>query len=394
MPSHKAFRNNACLKTNKLHRPLAPTVRRAKVCSFRVLSRPFAADGYLTGLVTEFIDKGKSITKMVTYSHFVKDLYSANKLKSTQIVKIAQSVKDFAWAPQRFDSLSKTLIRLVLTFDAVMVTLCQVFSQKGRSSAEGLACFDTLQHIDTEAALQLGLMADYAREVHRVVEACDQSDVDTAEVPQMAENLGTILHRMFVNGAVLEMAGLTSVMMATLKTQRTYLMQGVAKTIGSRDGVPPDVVQRCMRRMANVTMTALSVLRGEFSDWAIVNSFKAFSLTRGMHKKYDQKDRPAERVALLERLAKAINLDPRELIDQFFVFEPLAIQAAKTKANTRLSCICRRVCRVSAEAFESRNFIGQQLFTQSSVRPHRTSTSHRRRVIPRAPASRIVVIDS
>lgn len=51
-------------------------------------------------------------------------------------VSISTKIKDFAFAPHRYNSEAKTLLRLVLTFDATMTTAAQVILLRGASSEE------------------------------------------------------------------------------------------------------------------------------------------------------------------------------------------------------------------------------------------------------------------
>ncbi len=67
----------------------------------RVLSRPWAADAYLQSIIKEFVDKEKSITKQITHSEYVKDIFTNNRANCREEVKISKSIRDFAYAPQR-----------------------------------------------------------------------------------------------------------------------------------------------------------------------------------------------------------------------------------------------------------------------------------------------------
>ena len=81
-----------------------------------------------------------SICKMIAHKPFVQDLYVAARKRSKEIVNIGDSIRDFAYAPQRYTSESKSLCRLVLTFDAACAVLAQVPLIRGATSAEGRAC--------------------------------------------------------------------------------------------------------------------------------------------------------------------------------------------------------------------------------------------------------------
>ena len=75
---------------------------------------------------------------------------------------IAARIRDFSYAPQRFVSEAKTLVRLVLCFDAAISTLSQVASARGPTSDEGAASVATLEFLTDEVMLQTGMLADAA----------------------------------------------------------------------------------------------------------------------------------------------------------------------------------------------------------------------------------------
>ena len=139
----------------------------------RMLSRPWAADPQLKEVIEEFVEKPHSVARLINNSHVFKDLYSDFRQKSHEKVPIAKSIRDLAFAPQRYSSESKVLARLVLTWDAVLGVLTAVPDMRGRTSAEGAACLATLQFLTPEKALLLSMLADAALELHRVVRAFD-----------------------------------------------------------------------------------------------------------------------------------------------------------------------------------------------------------------------------
>jgi hypothetical protein len=244
------------------------------------LSRPWAADAFLSAIIQQFVEKPQSITKLIMYSHSIKDMYSANRLHCAEDVDIGKSIRDFAYAPQRISSETKVLIRLALTFDASMTTAAQVITMRGAKSVEGQSCVETLEFLDDEVVLQLGMLADAAHEVDRLVRKFDQSDLDEAELPGMIDDCTAILRRLFVDGMCIEVPGLTYMMLKALRRPRTYLLRGVPKTIGSDGGVDAATMQRCLKRMCTWTVLAEKVFEGEFSDWNLIGAFRVFALNK------------------------------------------------------------------------------------------------------------------
>ena len=100
----------------------------------RVLERPWDADPFLQAINHQMIQKPKSIAKQLDASPFAAELFAANRAQCGESVMIAQHIRDFSYAPQRFVSEAKTLARLVICFDAAMSTLSQVAAARGRQS--------------------------------------------------------------------------------------------------------------------------------------------------------------------------------------------------------------------------------------------------------------------
>ena len=270
------------------------------------------------------MEKQKSITKLITYSQGIKEIFVNNRSQCVEDVTIGSTIRDFAYAPQRYNSEAKAVARLCLTFDACMTTAAQVISLRGPASEEGQACLTMLEFLDDEVALQLAMMADCAREVHRLVQACDRTDLDEAELPQMISECDCILRHLFTEGQCVHVPGMTVVMLKTLRRPRTYLLRGVAKTVGAVGGVSAAVVDRCLRRMATWTLLAQSVLAGEFPDWALLSCFQVFSLAQSRA----SRDIPLghDRRLLLDRLAVSLGLSSNELCAQFHHFEPMSLK--------------------------------------------------------------------
>ena len=139
-----------------------------------MLSRPWAADPFLTAVNYQFVHKTYSICKMLTHKPFVQDMFVAARDACKEPVAISQKIRDFAYAPQRYSSEAKSLSRLVLTFDAACTVLNQVIKTRGATSDEGKASAETLEFLTDEAALQLAMLGDVALQLDATVHICDK----------------------------------------------------------------------------------------------------------------------------------------------------------------------------------------------------------------------------
>ena len=228
-----------------------------------MLSRPWAADPELKQVIEEFIEKPHSVARLIANSHVVKDLYSDFRKKSQEKVPIAKSIRDLAFAPQRYSSESKVLARLVLTWDAILGVLTALPDMRGRTSAEGAACLATLQWLNPEKALLLSMLADAALELHRVVRAFDTNVCDESELPYELDRYRAVIRKLFVEGNCLHV-GLTKIMLQHLSEQRLLVSQGFRANLGGAAAVTEDLKRQCLKRMSAYVVVAESVLEGEF----------------------------------------------------------------------------------------------------------------------------------
>ena len=119
-------------------------MRRHVKVGCRAMSRPWAADPFLKDCMHEFIEKQNSITKIIQYKPTFKDMYSQNRTTCFEDVAVSSRIKDLAYAPHRYHSESKALLRLVLTWDAALTTAAQVPLVRGATSPEGASMIQTI----------------------------------------------------------------------------------------------------------------------------------------------------------------------------------------------------------------------------------------------------------
>ena len=149
---------------------------------------------------------------------------------------------------------------------------------RGPRSPEGAACLETLRFLDNEKMLQLGMLADSALELHRVVKDLDSDNFDEAEFPAELDLYKQILNKLFVDGLCLTVPGMTKLMLGYLQQPRSVLVADVAKTLGG-NAEDPVMRHQCLKRMAAYTVVAEAVMNGEFPSFELMGCFKVFSVS-------------------------------------------------------------------------------------------------------------------
>jgi hypothetical protein len=293
-----------------------------------MLSRPWAADPQLKEIIEEFVEKPHSVARLIGNSQVVQDLYSDFRKKSKEKIPIAQSIRDLAWAPQRYSSESKVLARLVLTWDAVLGVLTALPDMRGRTSTEGQSCLATLQWLNPEKALILSMLADAALELHRVVKAFDTEVCDESELPYELDRYRNVIRKLFVEGNCLHV-GLTKIMLQHLSEPRLLMSQGVRVKLGGAAEVTDELKRQCLKRMSAYVVVAEAVLEGEFPHFQLVSSLRAFSLSD--EGRLQNQLKSGERANCLEKLARATGVEVEALKYEFEHFLPIAGKFARVE---------------------------------------------------------------
>ena len=290
------------------------------------MTRSFKLDPFLKNVMDQFVEKKYSISSLIMFFPTIKELYVINRKRCTEDVEISSDIRDFAFSSIRWEAEAKCLMRAVITFDATISTAAQVPQVKGPRSTEGASCIELMTDLDDEMCLSLGMMGDAALEIDKFTCARDDADMDEAKLQEECGRTAMILDKLFVEGQCLEIPGLTQVMLRTLRRPRTYMLQGTPKTIRSSTGPSPDLVTRCLKRMAGLVAIIRVIMFAEFPWWEILSSMRAFSLRACSLSKTIQAEQHVNQEVntCLEKIALAVRLTSSTLLSQYHHFSPLA----------------------------------------------------------------------
>ena len=169
------------------------------------------------------------------------------------------------------------------------------------------------------------MLGDALLEVNTFISTVDQADFDEALLPQAVDQLDETLRKLFVEGMVTQIPGFTWVMVQTLAKPRTWIINGRAKTVGGDGAVAPEIITRCLRRMAAWTLLATATIAGEFPDSHLLMVFGVFKLSKGS----SSTTATGEQKRLLTRVAKILKLSPENLFSEYCSYLPYAQKVFK-----------------------------------------------------------------
>ena len=131
--------------------------------SRRLLQRTWTADTYISCLTSLVLYSKQSLAKLLQYSEQFQDRFVRYQKDANPGRRAA--LQNLSFAKQRFDSATVPLGRLVLCMDAALSVLDDILRERPKGSREHKAACDIVEVLDSEACLQLGMLADSAHAI-------------------------------------------------------------------------------------------------------------------------------------------------------------------------------------------------------------------------------------
>jgi hypothetical protein len=266
---------------------------------------------------------------MVRFSALFKARFARHCAEMEANPTRTQTIKDFASAKHRFESHQKPLGRLVIFFDASLITAQEIFDERGINSKEGAAAHDFLEFVNDESALQLSMMADCADENLILVRFLDDAEFDKSALAYELDHFQQRCQLLFGAKQGCLSSGYTQHMLRLLRKPRVLRLRGgEVKTLGGMGRPSQVIIDKCMQRMQNWMHLARQVTRAEFPNFDCLGAFALFRLDpKSSGATQSQTDCTDE---FCQRLAKVANVDWAELKAQVEDHRPYALQTQQS----------------------------------------------------------------
>jgi hypothetical protein len=293
--------------------------------SRRLTKRPWHADPFLQEVIHHLILGKHSITSLIQHSTVFSGWFQKNVQQVNYKVSDSARISNLSCIKVRFDSTSKPMSRMVLLYEAVLLTAQQIVGQRaGKPEAKHATTF--LQDTTSEHFLQLAMLSDAADESMMHTRFCDSESVDNALLPQENHRYLSRLVFLFGSQEACWTTGFTKFIVDRLASPAIVFVGGAPRTIGGPGAVDMDMKNRCLMRMLNFCTLAKLTVKAEFPSFDTLCAFEAFALEGTDIKacKDDQYDRQ------LKLLARVFELDFSELREGFIKVRPVAIMKRKS----------------------------------------------------------------
>ena len=202
--------------------------------------------------------------------------------------------------------------------------------QQARQGTEAaLRANDFFRFCSVESLVQLAMLADGAAEALEIVRFHDTEAFDLSQTPGM---LSRFLHRcdtLFVRGESPHVGHCKS-MLRLLEVERSCIVDKCMKTIGGPGSVRPEIIQRCLQRMAAWVHLAASRLDLEFPAWRPLAYFEVFNLQDALSAASKGESTTQAAKIKLDRIAEIFQLDSTLLLEQYIHLRTNALHTLET----------------------------------------------------------------
>ena len=279
--------------------------------SRRITSRPWKCDPYLTETLDNFCHGRLAVAKLIQFSPEIRRIFEAEAAEESGSYG---RIKNFRAAKHRFESHARPLGRTVLHLHACVRTALRVYGQGNAAPAKKAQ--EWLLWLNAEHCLQAAMLADAADSSLLLTRRMDSEALDPAKLStDIAVYLSTI-NGLFVEGKCLTSFGYTKCMLELLRCPIVFQVGSKTRSLGSADGVPEDVQERCLDRMRAWVCLAKAAVEAEFPSFELAQAFRVFLLDGAQNLPPPDAD--------LARIAGACGLDLALLSAQYGACRPHA----------------------------------------------------------------------
>ena len=204
------------------------------------------------------------MSRITQNSHDIRRIFAkCVKASKTNIVQTACT--NMRAAKHRFESFAKPLGRTCLHLHATIQTALQLTDKP--NTAERAK--EWLKWLNTERCVMAAMLADASDQSLAITRVMDSENVDPARMHKVLHEFNMAVTALFCDKKCLSIFGYTKVMLRLLRETVVWHVGNDTYSIGDERGVPEDVVERCIQRMASWVILARAALKAEFPSWEI-----------------------------------------------------------------------------------------------------------------------------
>ena len=247
----------------------------------RTLQRPINADPDVKEVVDRLFMGRSSIVQRVRHSEEFRVIYSKS-VKADELDPFESNDVDSASnAKHRFDSVFRSAVRFVKTFDA-WIAVANVFCVVRSGTEEGYDAESFLLYISNDAGLRVlllvGLLCECCKISLKLIRFFDADAYDAAAMSSVIKSWATEMDLLIIQKKAFGIEGTyANLLIHKIIKLRVVIVKGRLYSIGGfKHGQHEMHLQHAYEKFCAWSAMSISVVLAEFPDWDILSSFDVF----------------------------------------------------------------------------------------------------------------------
>ena len=238
-------------------------------------------------------------------------------------------IRKMKYVKARFNSTAVPLQRSILFFEAIW-KFCIDCQATRAGTTPGRQASTFLGKVTVEAVIQAAMMAEGSDEHLMVRRFFDTDAWDVTRVGHELQRFIANLEHLFIpaagSAAGCQRHGFVKYACEMMCKPHVCWINGTQRVLGGPGAVTPELLSRCLSRMANWIRLTITAVSAEFPSWQLLQALDVLSLDRHATSRTND----GQTATHFERLAAAFHLDAGLLKEEFDACSHLA-----TKAHSR-----------------------------------------------------------
>ena len=283
-------------------------------------------------LLQTFIFGKNCLVNVVQHSPDINDMFEYFVKQDEDGEAIGGLIRNLGMAKHRFSSSQKRLGRFCGKINANMSCAQWLRNTRPPGSKEVVSAKEFLRKIDLEPYAQMAMMADGADEIKEfLIGFHDDENVDTALSCSVVKLCMDKLYWLFFQGGCLK-TGYTKFALEACKYVRVLqLGRNELQSFGNVNGVPEEIITRCMKRMQAWYVLVQAVARVDFNDFEVIGAFHVLTLhskqrAAWMDEAFSVGQAEQKKIESYEILGRTLKVNPKGLEAQVAQHKPIALQ--------------------------------------------------------------------
>ena len=139
----------------------------------RLLQRTLPKDKFISKMLAALLWSKASLAKIVQFSAPHQETFKRHQIQ--HMGHAARTTKNLSYAEHRFDSSARPLGRMVVHFEALVLTAVDIIRERAPNNKDHKGANRALDLLDTESMLQLGMVTDACEIVVRLFASLTRS---------------------------------------------------------------------------------------------------------------------------------------------------------------------------------------------------------------------------